>query len=183
LAAFVSQWASAPRPEIGVTFFAGSIAFTAASFLQLTTTPRARRIDFIAALVQFAGTLFFNISTFEGMQDGFDTEQINLRVWAPDAFGSVCFLVASELALVAVGHALVSWRPRSGEWRIAAVNMLGSIAFGVAAVTSLIEPSTAEPVSAAISNAGTTAGALCFLAGALMLMPGGAVGEPLPKGA
>jgi hypothetical protein len=183
LASFVSQWASAPRPEIGVTFFAGSVAFTLASFLQLTATPRAHRIDWIAALVQLAGTLFFNISTFEGMQDGFDTEQINLRVWAPDAFGSICFLVASELALVAVGHALVSWRPRSRDWRIAAVNMLGSIAFGVAAVTSLIEPSTSEPVSAAISNAGTTAGALCFLAGALMLMPGPAVGDPLPEGA
>ena len=180
-AAFVSQWASAPRPDIGVTFFAGSIAFTAASFLQLTATPRAQRIDWIAALVQFAGTLFFNISTFEGMQDGFDTHQINLRVWAPDAFGSVCFLVASELALVAAGHALVSWRPRSGAWRIAAVNMLGSIAFGVAAVTSLIEPSTSEPVSAAIANAGTTFGALCFLAGAWMLMPGAAVGDPLPE--
>jgi hypothetical protein len=46
---------------------------------------------------------------------------------------------------------------------------VGSIAFGVSAATSLIEPSTQEPVSAAIANAGTAAGALCFLAGAIML--------------
>ena len=54
--------------------------------------------------------------------------------------------------------------------------MLGSVVFGVAAVAALVEPSTSEPVSAAIANAGTTAGAICFLAGALMLVP--EVAEP-----
>jgi len=173
VASFASQWASAPRPGIGVTFFAGSIAFTAASYLQLTATPRGPwRGDRLAALVQLAGTLFFNVSTFAGMQTGFDARETDLRVWTPDAFGSVCFLVASELALAGVCHRWVCWRTRSRDWRIAALNMLGSIAFGVAAVTSLIEPSTSEPVSAAIANAGTTFGALCFLAGALMLTAG-----------
>jgi hypothetical protein len=170
VASFASQWASAPRPAIGVTFFAGSIAFTAASYLQLTATPRApRRGDWVAAVVQLAGTLFFNLSTFEGMKRGFDARETDLRVWTPDAFGSVCFLVSSELALAGVCHRWICWRRRSRDWRIAALNMLGSIAFGVAAVTSLVEPSTSEPVSAVIANAGTTFGALCFLAGALML--------------
>jgi hypothetical protein len=172
-ASFASQWASAPRPGIGVTFFAGSIAFTAASYLQLTATARGPwRGDRLAALVQLAGTLFFNVSTFAAMQRGFDARETNLRVWVPDAFGSVCFLLASELALVGVCHRWACWRTRSREWRIAALNMLGSVAFGVAAVTSLIVPSTSEPVSAAIANAGTTSGALCFLAGALMLTAG-----------
>ena len=76
-------------------------------------------------------------------------------------FGSICFLVSSALAYAAVR------RPSAG-WRIAALNLLGSIFFGVSAVAALVEPSTSEPVSAAIANAGTTAGALCFLAGALM---------------
>jgi hypothetical protein len=172
VASFVSQWASAPRPAIGVTFFAGSIAFTAASYLQLTATARGPwRGDRLAALVQLAGTLFFNVSTFAGMQRGFDARETDLRVWTPDAFGSVCFLVASELALAGVCHRWACWRARSHAWRIAALNMLGSVAFGVAAVTSLVEPSTSEPVSAAIANAGTTFGALCFLAGALMMIP------------
>ena len=62
-ASFASQWASAPRPGIGVTFFAGSIAFTAASYLQLTATARGPwRGDRLAALVQLAGTLFFNMA-------------------------------------------------------------------------------------------------------------------------
>jgi hypothetical protein len=40
--------------------------------------------------------------------------------------------------------------------------------FGVAAVTSLVEPADDEPVSAAITNAATTLGALGFLAGAIL---------------
>jgi hypothetical protein len=179
VASFASQWASAPRPAVGVTFFVGSLAFTSASYLQLSATARGPwRGDRLAALVQLAGTLFFNVSTFEGMQRGFDAHETNLRVWAPDAFGSVCFLVASQLALAGVCHRWICWRPRSRSWRIAAVNMLGSVAFGVAAVTSLVEPSTSEPVSAAIANAGTTSGAVCFLAGALMLIPRAADRRP-----
>jgi hypothetical protein len=62
-----------------------------------------------------------------------------------------------------------------------ALNMLGSIAFGVAAVASLIEPSRNEPVSATIENAGTALGALCFLAGALLLIPEAARPAPQPR--
>jgi uncharacterized membrane protein YfcA len=182
VASFASQWASAPRPAIGVTFFAGSLAFTVASYLQLSATARGPwRGDRLAAVVQLAGTLFFNLSTFAGMQQGFDARETNLRVWAPDAFGSVCFLVASELVLVGVCHRWICWRRRSRDWRIAAVNMLGSVAFGVAAVTSLVEPSTSEPVSAAVANAGTTFGALCFLAGALMLVAGVTGAQPATR--
>lgn len=181
-ASFASQWASASRPAIGVTFFVGSIAFTLASALQLSTTPAGPwRGDRLAAVVQLAGTLFFNVSTFEAMQRGLDARETDLRVWAPDAFGSVCFLVASELALAGVCGRWVCWRPASRAWRIAAFNMVGSIAFGVAAVASLVEPSTSEPVSAAISNAGTTAGALCFLAGAVLLTPRPSRASPEPR--
>jgi hypothetical protein len=173
VASCASQWASAPRPAIGVTFFVGSLAFTLASFLVLTATNAGSpRADRLAAVVQLAGTLFFNVSTFEAMQRGFDTHETNLRVWAPDAVGSICFLVASELAFAAVCHRWAAWRPGSAAWRVAALNLLGSVAFGVAAITSVIEPSTSEPVSAVIANAGTTSGALCFLAGAVILIPG-----------
>jgi hypothetical protein len=162
VASFASQWASAPRPAIGPTFFAGSIFFTTAAFVQLRAS--RTRADRLASLIQFVGTLFFNVSTFEAMKRGLDARETDLRVWTPDVFGSICFLVSSALAYVAVS------RP-SREWRIAALNLLGSIFFGVSAVAALIEPSTSEPVSAAVANAGTTAGALCFLAGALMLIP------------
>jgi hypothetical protein len=162
VASFVSQWASVPRDGIGLTFFVGSIFFTSAAFVQLRTS--TTRADRTASLIQFAGTLFFNVSTFEGMKRGFDAQQTDLRVWTPDVFGSICFLVSSALAYVAV-------RRPSLAWRIAALNLLGSVFFGLSAAAALVEPSTSEPISAAIANAGTTAGALCFFAGALMLIP------------
>jgi hypothetical protein len=164
VASFACQWASVTRPGIGVTFFVGSIFFTIAAFVQLRSSET--RADRIASAIQFVGTLFFNVSTFAAMNTALDAKQADLRVWTPDVFGSVCFLVSSWLAYAPL-H-----RP-STMWRIAALNLLGSVFFGISAAAALIEPSTSEPVSAAIANAGTTAGAVCFFAGALMLIPGG----------
>jgi len=62
----------------------------------------------------------------------------NQMVWRPDAFGSVCFLVASELAFYAVGTRWFSWRPRLTTWWIAMLNLVGSVAFGVSAVASFV---------------------------------------------
>ena len=98
LAAIVSQWASAPRPAIGVTYFVGSIFSPAAAYLQFSqavnvehgAVPGAanrrwrpaswepRRIDWLASAIQLAGTLFFNVSTFAGMKHGFDARQSDL---------------------------------------------------------------------------------------------------------
>jgi hypothetical protein len=200
VAAIASQWASAPRPAIGVTFFVGSLFFTGAAYLQLWevvhvergaihTRERQRlrpeswephRIDWVAALIQLVGTLFFNVSCFAGMRHGLDVKETNLRVWTPDAFGSVCFLIASEAAFARVCGRWFCLRGRSPMWRIAALNLAGSVAFGVAAVASLVEPSSSEPVSAAVENAGTALGALLFLAGALVLIAESGVAEPAP---
>jgi hypothetical protein len=84
------------------TFFVGSIFFTTASLLQLKQTSRLDRLDWWACVVQSAGTLFFNVTTFTAMNDALSTKQEAIRVWAPDALGSACFLVASGLALAAV---------------------------------------------------------------------------------
>ncbi len=190
-ASIASQWASAPRPAIGVTFFAGSLLFTTAAYIQYWQAVNVghghaergvrrrmrpaswepHRIDWLASLIQLAGTIFFNISTFAAMNTELTGHQANLRVWAPDVFGSICFLVASELALAEVCGRWFCVRGRSLSWRIVALNLLGSVAFGVSAATSVIEPSTGEELSAAITNATTTLGAICFLAGAVMLVP------------
>lgn len=190
LAAIAAQWESASRPGIGVTFFVGSLLFTTAAYLQYSGTGNARRdpesarrqqwkprsweprrIDWLAASVQLVGTVFFNFSTFAAMKRGLDTHQINTRVWGPDAFGSICFLVSSELAYANICRRWVCLKLRSRSWQIASLNLLGSIAFGVSAVASLIEPSSGEPISARVSNAGTSLGGVCFLIAALALMP------------
>ena len=161
-ASFVSQWASVPRSGIGVTFFVGSLFFTTAAARQYAHA--SGRGDRIAALIQLAGTLLFNLSTFLAMERHLSARQADLRVWAPDIFGSACFLVASGMAFATVRHGA-----RSRAWWIATLNLAGSVAFGASAIASLVEPRDDQPVSAAITNATTTLGALLFLAGAILL--------------
>ena len=82
----------------GVTFFVGSLFFTAAAllmYLQLRGSPSLVRW---AALVQLAGTVLFNLSTYDAMRDHLSASQADRLVWTPDALGSICFLVASGLA-------------------------------------------------------------------------------------
>jgi hypothetical protein len=45
------------------------------------------------------------------------------------------------------------------------------VAFGVSAVAGYISPATGQLRNAERSNLGTLIGALCFLAGALLLLP------------
>ena len=204
-----SQWASTSRPAIGVTFFVGSLFFTSAAYLQYTEAVNAergiaspktrhrwrpaswepRRIDWLASLIQLVGTVFFNISTFAALNHSLTTHQTNTRVWAPDALGSVAFLISSELAFAEVCHRWVCLKGRPLSWKIVALNLVGSIAFGISAIASLVEPSTGEPLSAHIANGGTSFGGLCFLIGSLLLMPEAAAEErladakPVPAGA
>ena len=87
----------------GVVFFAGSVFFTLAAGLELReATLRlgrwASNPSWWSAAVQFAGTLLFNLNTFDAMQDGLSTQQQNRLVFAPDLFGSACFLISGVLA-------------------------------------------------------------------------------------
>lgn len=168
---------------VGVTFFAGSIFFTSAAVAQLkhtsdTERPVDRRgprlghgLAWWAGAVQLAGTVLFNISTFDAMLDGLSTEQTNRLVWAPDLFGSVCFLLASYLAWIDVfGNRLVMRRDDE-EWWINALNSGGSIVFMVSALASLVLPTTGEMVNTTLVNLGTFLGAVCFFVGAYLLLP------------
>ena len=120
--------------------------------------------------MQLAGTFWFNWSTGNALRHNLAAATADKRVWRPDALGSVAFLMASGLAWAAVHHEIVSGHRRSRDWWIAAINLLGSVAFGVSAVASYIIPSTGDVWHAELSNFGTFAGALCFLAGAVLLL-------------
>ncbi len=109
----------------GVVFFAGSIFFTLAAALEVreATLRRGRRWgadpSWWSAAIQFVGTLLFNLSTFEAMQDGLSTHQENHLVWAPDVFGSIAFLISGALAYrVATGPHLLPGRAATatGGW-------------------------------------------------------------------
>lgn len=158
----------------GVVFFAGSIFFTLAALLEVreSTLRLGRWADdpsWWSAAVQFVGTLLFNVSTFAAMQDGLSTEQANRLVWAPDLFGSAAFLVSGALAYRVASRG----RPSRGqrEWRMAAVNLAGCVFFGISAIASYIVPSSGSVLDLAAANWTTALGALCFLIGALLLLP------------
>jgi len=171
-----------------VTFFIGSLFFTAAAFLTYREAVDAgpqepggarrrffvyqpHRIDWWATAVQLAGTLFFNISTGVAMISDLSANAAHQHVWRPDAVGSVCFLAASALAWFEACHGWAAWRPRSWAWWITLANLIGSIAFGVSAVAGYINPATGQLHNAERANLGTLVGAVCFLAGALLLLP------------
>ena len=174
-----------------VTYFVGSIFFTAASFAQLlqAQTPAMTRVDidsqrqrapvrlsawlprdrnWLAAITQFPGTLFFNLSTGAALLHNTTVKQQDRRIWRPDFYGSTLFLVASVFALLALGR-LLSLRPRSFPWWIAWLNMVGSILFMASALASYVLPGTDELINGPISVIGTLLGALCFLIGAILM--------------
>ena len=156
-----------------VTFFVGSIFFTLGGALQSTLAwpgrgaGRAGRAAWNAAIIQSAGTLFFNVTTFRALETAVGNPEYNRLVWRPDAFGSVCFLVSGFIAYAASSRR--GWLPvREGEsWWQPAVNLLGCIFFGISAVAGYVVPSTGSVLDLAASNFNTSLGAACFLACAL----------------
>ena len=87
-----------------VTFFVGSILFTAGGALQSWLAWPGRRLagggraGLWAALVQSAGTLFFNVTTYQAMHVALTNPEYNRLVWRPDWRGSICFLVTARRA-------------------------------------------------------------------------------------
>ena len=180
--------AAVSASTVAMTYFVGSLFFTSAGYLQFVQTINAapegevprrhrllawqpHRIDWWSAAVQSLGTLAFNRSTFNAMDAALSTHQQERLVWAPDMLGSIAFLVASTLAWIEVCGGWWGWHPRETPWRIVALNLVGSVAFLVSAVAAYIEPSTGEIVSLPLANLGTFVGAVCFLLGAMLLIP------------
>ena len=153
-----------------VTFFAGSLFFTAGGALQAWLAVPARhdrpagRAAWWAAVVQLAGTLFFNVSTFRALQTALSEPDYDRLVWRPDAFGSICFLVSGVIAYVASDRR--GWWParEAPGWWQPGVNLLGCVLFGVSAVAGYVVPASGSELDQAAANWTTSAGAACFLA-------------------
>ena len=74
-------------------------------------------------MVQSAGTLFFNVSTYQAMHTAVTSSEYNKLVWRPDWRGSICFLVSGAIAYHASPRH--GWRPtRAGRgWWQPAINL------------------------------------------------------------
>src|SRR5262245_26398714 len=165
-------------PVDSVTYFVGSIFFTSASFAQLlqAQTPAMTDVDeiqqhqprpvrwvawlphdrnWLAAITQFPGTLFFNSSTLAALAHNATTKEEDQHVWRPDFYGSTLFLVASAFGILAVSGHFLRALPQSLPWRIAWLNMVGSILFMASAIASYVLPKTGDLINSPVSIAGT----------------------------
>ena len=172
----------------GITFFVGSIFFTSASTIQMRLAWRvddpnreksrrqallSKHPAWTSAWIQWIGTLAFNVTTFWGAVEASGSQPVaNQVIWRPDAVGSVLFLVSSAIALMPDVRRHRHGHARDRSWSISAINMLGSILFGISAIGAYVIPDTDDLLNTAWSNGGTLFGAICFLIGALLVLPG-----------
>jgi hypothetical protein len=172
---FYAEWAGAVG--VGVTFFTGSLCFTAAGFIQLRLsgrrmpsgqTNRADRADWWSAAVQFVGTLLFNLSTGAALAAAIAAPDDIGAGWRPDAWGSLAFLVSSALAVAATRERLALWDRQARTWHGTWLNMIGSIAFAASAVGAYVSPRTDDFLSLFWANLGTMLGAVCFFTAAVL---------------
>ncbi len=183
---------------VNAVFFAGSIPFTTAAYLQLYQAantgefpetkpgPSQRRalfgwqpdnVGWLSAALQFVGTVLFNVNTFDAMIPSLDWLQRDLMVWVPDVAGSILFLASGYLALVEVCHSHWAWKPRGISWWVVTANLAGCSAFMVSAVFAVSLPVTLIGGAATVSVLFTLLGAIGFLTGSLLMLPE-AVSEP-----
>jgi len=162
-----------------VTFFVGSLLFTAGGAVQtaIAWPDRRRRgggrAAWWVATVQSLGTLFFNVTTFRALHTTLSDPQYDRLVWRPDAYGSVCFLVSGTIAYVASERHGCWPVPRGPGWWQPAVNLLGCVLFGISAIAGYVVGPSGTMLDLAAANWATSAGAACFLACAVAtLRPG-----------
>ena len=86
-------------------------------------------------------------------------------MWRPTSSGRRCsWWPARSASSRSAGS--WSYRPRSLPWRIAWLNMIGSILFMASALASYVLPSSGDVIDIRVTVAGTLLGAVCFLIGA-----------------
>jgi hypothetical protein len=185
-----NSW-SLDSAQINAIFFAGSIPFTIAGYLQLyqaanagkvladgTSAPRHRTFigwrpgdaGWLSAAVQFAGTILFNFNTFDAMIPGLTWYQQDLLIWVPNLVGSILFLASGYLAFIETCHTHWAWQPDSISWWVVFTGLLGCSGFMISALFAISFP-TERPEAMAISVAFTLLGAIGFLVSSLLMLP------------
>jgi hypothetical protein len=177
---------------VGITFVIGSLFFTTAGYSTVVQVindgrdPEAptkhwawspRGTLWWAAVVQLVGTLLFNVNTIAATVTTFTVEETNRLVWAPDFFGSIAFLVASQLGWMHLSGRFWYRNTDDPDWWSALLNYIGSVFFMASALASFTLETTGAAINIAIVNTGTFLGAICFLVGAYVLLPAAPLAE------
>ena len=185
------RWSLSPT-EINAFFFAGSIPFTTAAYLQLlqaanagpfprleSETPQRIKllgwlpqdIGWLSSALQFLGTLLFNINTFDAMCPSLDWFLQDLMIWVPDIVGSTLFLLSGYLAFIETCHAHWAWQPKSISWWVVFANLLGCVGFMISALLAIVMPGSPHVEAEQLSLLFTLLGAVGFLVGSLLMLP------------
>ncbi|MFB6284776.1 MAG: hypothetical protein ABEK59_12755 [Halobacteria archaeon] len=130
---------------------------------------RLKNYGYMSALFQFAGTLAFNINTYEALKTS-GVLASEVLVWSPNFAGSVLFMISAQFAMTEVSHGAFSWKPRSVSWWQMFTNYVGSVAFLISAFASFVLP-TGDPVLGHLAHLMTAIGAFCFFTGGYLLIP------------
>ncbi|MFI5507348.1 hypothetical protein ACIA48_07765 [Mycobacterium sp. NPDC051804] len=149
--------------------FVGSWFFTTAGWMQLVLSGPTKGIGWLSAATQFVGTILFNISTGSALWAHAVKPERRL-VWAPDALGSLAFLISGVLGVIAVTAIVGVIQLKSRDWQGEWINMIGCVAFAVSALGAFVSE-TGVTADALLANVGTFIGALCFLVAALVMLP------------
>jgi len=178
--------------QVNAVFFAGSIPFTTAAYLQLLQAANAgdftekgrerpehlllfgwrpHDIGWQSCAYQFIGTILFNFNTFDAMLPGLSWFQEDLAIWIPNFVGSVLFLLSGYLGFVETVHAYWAWRPKSLAWWITAWNLFGCVGFMISAVLAFVPPKQLIAVAPTLAVIFTLLGAIGFFVGSLLMLP------------
>ncbi|TWT61751.1 hypothetical protein Pan54_24880 [Rubinisphaera italica] len=178
--------------QINTIFFAGSIPFTTAAYLQLFQAANAgestdensgssRRLNilgwrpgdigWLSSALQFIGTILFNFNTFDATLPSLDWFESNLLIWVPNIFGSILFLASGYLAFIEICHAYWAWNPKDVSWWVVFTNLLGCVGFMISAVFGIFLPGPANIDAATLSTTFTLLGAIGFFIGSLLMLP------------
>ncbi len=177
--------------QVNAIFFAGSIPFTTAAYLQLFQAANASDVDpsqeqasphwqlfgwrpqdigWLSCALQFIGTVLFNFNTLDAMLPSLNWFQQDLLIWAPDIIGSILFLASGYLAFIETCHAHWAWRPKSISWWVVFTNLFGCVGFMIAALFAIVLP-TVDSATVTLSLVFTLLGAIGFLIGSLLMLP------------
>ena len=192
LAPALARVSSLDSTEINAIFFAGSIPFTIAAYLQLYQAANAgdftsdgtrsarhlmlfgwrpHDIGWLSSALQFIGTILFNFNTFDAMIPSLNWFQQDLVIWAPNIIGSVLFLLSGYLAFIETCHAHWAWNPKSISWWVVFANLLGCVGFIISAIFAIVLPGPANMEAITLSVVFTLFGAIGFLIGSLLMLP------------
>lgn len=173
-------------------FFAGSIPFTTAAYLQLFQAANVREflpqgsakpgrtavfgwrphnIGWLSCALQLPGTVLFNFNTFDAMLPGLNWIEQDLEIWVPNFIGSILFLASGYLAFTETCHAHFAWKPAHISWWVTFSNLFGCVGFMISAVFAFVPPEPLPFDAVTISVFFTLLGAGGFLVGSVLMLP------------